>query len=137
MEIGEWGSLRRKRVAFHGGPESCVGVREGVGEALAGIWVGREIPGYSMPARTQVVTSLVPSRGDLDRRSAAAARERSLNNWQLYVGRTLCVVIDHLPGQVVTGTALLPRVQIAVPSREAAAGHMNAQAMTGEEHVAR
>ena len=24
-------------VAIHGGPESCVGVREGVGEALAGV----------------------------------------------------------------------------------------------------
>jgi len=27
-------------VATHGGPESCVGVREGVGEALAGVSVG-------------------------------------------------------------------------------------------------
>lgn len=27
-------------VAIHGGPESCVGVREGVGEALTGVHVG-------------------------------------------------------------------------------------------------
>jgi hypothetical protein len=28
-------------VAIHGGPESCVGVREGVGEALTGgVWAG-------------------------------------------------------------------------------------------------
>ncbi len=27
-------------VAIHGGPESCVGVREGAGEALAGVRVG-------------------------------------------------------------------------------------------------
>jgi hypothetical protein len=30
-------------VATHGGPESCVGVREGVGEALTGVHAGRAI----------------------------------------------------------------------------------------------
>ena len=30
-------------VAIHDGPESCVGVRKGVGEALAGVHVGRAI----------------------------------------------------------------------------------------------
>src|SRR6266508_2976755 len=30
-------------VAIHGGPESCADVREGVGEALAGVRVGRAI----------------------------------------------------------------------------------------------
>ena len=30
-------------VATHGGPESCVGVREGAGEALAGVRAGRAI----------------------------------------------------------------------------------------------
>src|SRR5207247_9378425 len=30
-------------VAIHGGPESCAGVREGVGEALAGVRVGGAI----------------------------------------------------------------------------------------------
>src|SRR6266511_790536 len=29
-------------VAIHGGPESCVGVREGAGEALAGVRVDRK-----------------------------------------------------------------------------------------------
>ena len=32
--------LYTQGVAIHGGPESCVGVREGVGEALAGVRVG-------------------------------------------------------------------------------------------------
>src|SRR6266498_5193735 len=30
-------------VAIHGGPESCVGVREDVGEALTGVRVGRTL----------------------------------------------------------------------------------------------
>jgi RNA-directed DNA polymerase len=30
-------------VATHGGPESCVGVRKGVGEALTGVRAGRDI----------------------------------------------------------------------------------------------
>ena len=47
-------------VAIHGGPESCVGAREGVGEALAGVvragLLSREINQFGVP-------TLVPSGG--------------------------------------------------------------------------
>ncbi len=37
-------------VAIHGGPESCVGVREGIAEALAGgVWAGLSSFGVSWP----------------------------------------------------------------------------------------
>ena len=35
--------LYAEGVAIHGGPESCVGAREGAGEALTGARVGRAI----------------------------------------------------------------------------------------------
>src|SRR4051812_39343283 len=55
-------------VAIHGGPESCVGAREGVGEALAGARVGgllsREISSSGCRRRTtrRKATSPVASR---------------------------------------------------------------------------
>jgi RNA-directed DNA polymerase len=39
----ELGVLYVEGLATHGGPGSCVGVREGVGEALAGVRAGRAI----------------------------------------------------------------------------------------------
>ena len=45
--------LYAEGVAIHGGPESCVGAREGAGEALTGVHVGRAIeprnPQFGVP----------------------------------------------------------------------------------------
>jgi len=59
-------------VAIHGGPESCVGVREGVGEALtggsAGWAVSREIHGLGVP------TSLRKAEGNIGGSVIASCR---------------------------------------------------------------
>jgi hypothetical protein len=60
-------------VATHGGPESCVGVREGVGEALTGVaqagLLSREIPNRGADA--------VQLGGRRDRRSRYASGRRT------------------------------------------------------------
>ena len=45
-----WEFSTSEGVAIHGGPESCVGVGEGVGEALAGVSVG-----WAMEPRNHLV----------------------------------------------------------------------------------
>ena len=53
-------------LANHGGPESCVGVREGVGEALTGVRVGGAIEPRNQPVRGADAVQL---GGRRDRRS--------------------------------------------------------------------
>ncbi|QBI20536.1 hypothetical protein ER308_13830 [Egibacter rhizosphaerae] len=57
-------------VAIHGGPESCVGVREGVGEALAGVRVGGAIEPRNQSVRGADAVQL---GGRRNRRSLSSA----------------------------------------------------------------
>ena len=51
--------LYAEGVAIHGGPESCVGAREGAGEALTGARVGRAIEPRNLPVRGADTVPLV------------------------------------------------------------------------------
>jgi hypothetical protein len=52
-------------LAIHGGPESCAGVREDVGEALTGVRAGRAIEPRNLPVRG---ADVVEARGRQHRR---------------------------------------------------------------------
>src|SRR5207247_1384636 len=59
-------------VAIHGGPESCAGVREGVGEALAGVRVGGAIEPRNQ--RSGVPTPYNEAEGNIVGRVIASGR---------------------------------------------------------------
>ena len=59
-------------VAIHGGPESCAGVREGVGEALIGVRVGWAIEPRNQ--RSGVPTPYNWAEGDIVGRVSASGR---------------------------------------------------------------
>src|SRR3954452_1972395 len=62
-------------LANHGGPESCVGVREGVGEALTGVRVGGAIEPRNQSVRGADAVQL---GGRRDRRSRYASGRGTL-----------------------------------------------------------
>ncbi len=57
--------LYAEGVAIHGGPESCVGAREGAGEALTGARVGRAIeprnPQFGVPTLSPLRKAISPA----------------------------------------------------------------------------
>ncbi len=72
--------LYTEGVAIHGGPESCVGVREGAGEALTGALAGRAIEPRNQGSG--VPTSLTEAEGNIAdgaKREPSADPARSKN----------------------------------------------------------
>jgi len=64
--------LYTEGVATRGGPKSCVGACEGVGEALIGGRVGRAMEPRNQ--RFRVLTSYNQAEGNIDGRGSASGR---------------------------------------------------------------
>jgi hypothetical protein len=75
-------------VATHTGPEPCVGIREGDGEASAGERIGQPLSSESNVIPSADVVSI--TEGNMDGRESASARpaRRCLRPWHV---RTLLV----------------------------------------------
>jgi len=109
-----WKSPTPEGVATRGGPESCVGVREGVGEALAGVLVGWAIDPRNQWHRG---ADAVMKRGRQHRRQryrelpADPARSKtpgmrgSSVRENREVPRSPVVVVDDAPSGMVRGVA--------------------------------
>ena len=86
-------------IAIHIGPEPCAGVREGVGEASAGVRIGQ--PLSRDRKRTPGADAVSKSEGDTGRRviASACSTRRGLRPWHV---RTLLV---REPGDLMLGRA--------------------------------
>ncbi len=75
-------------VASHIGPEPCVGIREGVGEASAGERIGQPLSRESL--QIPDADAVAPAEGNTDGRANASTRtiRRGLRPWHV---RTLLV----------------------------------------------
>ncbi len=93
-------------VAIHGGPESCAGVREGVGEALTGVHAGRAIEPRNQ--RSGVPTSLTEAEGNIAggaRREPLADPARSKNLGMHGISMRENREIPRSPVLLITGRA--------------------------------
>jgi RNA-directed DNA polymerase len=103
-------------VATHDGPESCAGVREGVGEALAGVvragllsressWFG--VPTLSQKAEGHVCGGAIASRRGTPRGQRAWARSEISMRENREVQRSPGLVVDA-PSWMVRGVVCRP-----------------------------
>jgi hypothetical protein len=95
-------------VENHDGPESCVGVCEGVGEALAGVHAGRAIEprnvSFSLGCRRNVPLRKATSLAALSRAAGGpCAVEEPEHVWSLHVrepgGPVSARLVDHRVGR--------------------------------------
>ncbi len=131
---------RPEGVAIHGGPESCVGVREGVGEALTGVRVGQAIEPRNQGSG--VPTSLTEAEGNIAggakrEPSADPARSKNLGMHGISM-REKCavrrfVVSPAQPG----GTWRNVPGSTGLPSRESSRGQEHAGKADGRLEASR
>jgi RNA-directed DNA polymerase len=97
-------------VAIHGGPESCVGVREGVGEALTGVRVGWAIEPRNNGSRGADALEMSGRQHRWRRyRESSAGPARSKNLCMRGISMRENREIPWSPAHVIAGRALRGR----------------------------
>jgi len=106
------GELYIEGVAVHGGPESCVGVREGVGEALTGVCAGWAIEprNHLVRGADAVSRSGRPHRQQRYREQLAGpARSENLGMHRISMGENREIPPSPVP--LITGRAAQGRLR--------------------------
>ncbi len=101
--------LYAEGVAIHGGPESCVGVREGGGEALTGVRAGQAIEPRNfvigVPTLSQRWKATLPGRFRESSVGSAGSENQGMYGTSMCENREgPCPPVQMISGRAVQGT---------------------------------